>query len=74
MSEEIKSYWLRLDDIGGHESMVRASDMDRLVAKRDARIVELESGQSADMFLTLTGEITQLRAELARMMEKYENS
>jgi len=35
------------------------------IAKRDARIVELESGQSADMFLTLTGEITQLRAELA---------
>jgi len=51
------------EQIAGLQKAVR--NRERLVGLRDARIVELESGQSADMFLTLTGEITQLRAELA---------
>ena len=47
------------------DALARVACLEGEIAKRDARIVELESGQSADMFLTLTGEITQLRAELA---------
>lgn len=64
---EIKRYWLRLDDIGGHESMVRASDMDRLVAKRDARIVELERAEKNDAiaYKAALERQDELRAELA---------
>jgi hypothetical protein len=45
--------------------LCRHSEALALVAGLRERIAALESGQSADMFLALTGEITRLRAELA---------
>lgn len=65
-SLEMKTHCVELyRDAPELHEVVLASEALAACAARDARIVELESGQSADMFLTLTGEITQLRAELA---------
>lgn len=63
MNEDVKSENLRIHSRA--DELIACLEGE--IAKRDARIVELESGQSADMFLTLTGEITQLRAELAAL-------
>lgn len=50
------------------EAITKQSDAERDAAQ--ARVAELEQSQGAEMFLTLTGEITQLKAKLAELEEQ----
>lgn len=64
MSETVKRYWLRLDDIGGHEYMVRASEYDTLAT----RLAEAEAWLDEVATLCVTAE--RRAAELEAVIEQ----